>query len=186
MYLEQMGKFMVAVKTSNFETLNAFILDHEPVHCVLGSSQNDHLRTTITTNLETTSNHYYDVKELLDSSSNSNPTKNNIQFTEVKEGIHIRDLIVQPGIYYQRLYEGNNYISTYEKWQLDNHMVPDRDYQQLSTEHLGYVEREKEVEFRLIIALNGVSKDDFIPFQFYFYKRNEKWYLSGIYHPLVN
>ncbi|MBW1298811.1 hypothetical protein [Aquimarina litoralis] len=66
LFLMQMETFINALKIRDFRTLNNFIYPNEPVHCLLGTSGSDHLRITITEDLEKTYKNYYDVKGLLD------------------------------------------------------------------------------------------------------------------------
>lgn len=187
LFLEQMDIFVSALKNRNFKTLQRFIFVNEPIHCVLGSFNNDHLRTAITNDLKDLSEKHYDIMELLDTISRLSPIKSQIHYTNIDEKKHILHLNVKQGIYYQKLYDGNNYISSLENWQLENGMVTggEDNYQQLSTESPRYVQREKEVRYRLIIALNKPFTD-FEAYQFYFYFRKGKWYLSGIHHPFHN
>lgn len=192
LFLEQMKTFVSALELQDFERLNNFIFPKEPVHCLLGSLHFDHRRTTITSDLKKTSEEYYDIKDLLDQFSDSDTIKHKILYTtKITEEERMDDRL-EYGIYYQRLQNGNNYISNYEDWQLKNSMTGDSLREYILNAHPSYVQREKEVKFRLIISLADIDQEDYnypsleTPFQFYFYLREGNWYLSGIYHPYVN
>lgn len=192
LFLEQMKTFVTALEVKDFKKLNNFIFPKEPVHCLLGSLYSNYFRTTITYDLKKTSEEYYDIKDLLDQFPNSDTIAHKILYTtKIKEQERI-NMHMKYGIYYQRLQNGNNYISNYEDWQLKNSMTGDSLREYIANEHPIYTQREKEVKFILIIALVDIDDEEYnypsleTPFQFYFYLREGKWYLSGIYHPYVN
>lgn len=184
LFLKQMETFVSALKTKNFKIINAFIFPKEPIHCVLGTSGSDYLRTTITYDLKKTSEEYYDVKELLDTLSSYAMAKHLILHTNITEP-RTSNFYLKRGIYYQELNNGNHSISNWEKWQLEHDMVTQGN-NNLSTEYPKYIQREKQVKFRLVIAFNNMGNDDNPYYQFYFYFRQGKWYLSGIYHPYMS
>jgi len=187
LFLQQSNQFLEALISKDFKTLNSFILENEPVHCVLATSTNDYLRTTITNDLETTTEKFYDIKDLLNYISKIYTSESKISYLNLLENEYAREpySITTFGVFYERLYDGNNYISNYEKWQIKYDMMVTDSAEQMKNEHLKYVEREKETQFRLIVALVTPTDDDPL-YQFYFYFRQGKWYLSGIYHPLHN
>ncbi|MBW1298812.1 hypothetical protein [Aquimarina litoralis] len=76
-------------------------------------------------------------------------------------------------------------ISDREKWQLDNDLITVFD-DDLSKEYPKYLVREKEVRFRLFVVFDNMGSDEDPYYEFYFYFREGKWYLSGIYHPYLS
>lgn len=175
-FLSQMNIFVKALAHKKFEILNSFILSEEPVHCLLASSNNDHLRTSITYDLKDTFKDFHDLSDLLDDMPAMSEKYSKILYVENIYNIQ------ESGIYYRYAGDSKSRISNYEHWQLTDGVVADSRRHQLEVEYPKFIQREKEVKFVLAIARKADLEEN-LPFEFFFYLRQGRWYLSGIIHP---